>query len=223
MAHDLNRQALQTYWANLPQFQDLKIKAKVTFDEEGKGTTVSAKILMRKDSVLWASFGFMGLFEGARLMITEDSFHLLDHMSKAYTRRSIEQLATETGLDLSLSELQHMLIGKPAYLPELYSLISTDSVMVIRGERDALINTVGINEHMETYRSAFRSNLRTETGDFMYSDYKEVDSMRLPTFVQSELKLNGHLMKVEFDYTSISTDAIRQFAFNIPKSYERIE
>ena len=82
---------------------------------------------------------------------------------------------------------------------------------------------MGINDHLHTYRSAFRSSTRPETGDFRYDDYTEFDGLVIPTSIKAEIKLKEGLSTLEMHYTDVDTATITSFAFNIPSSYQRIK
>lgn len=78
-------------------------------DSRGKSSAI-AFIRLYKDSLIWISFRKAGL-EGARLLITRDSVHLLDRTEKVYYPLSLGYFAGAYQLPLDFRGIQDMLCG----------------------------------------------------------------------------------------------------------------
>ena len=88
--------------------------AKVDVDYRGgddKHYDVNANLRMHKDSLIWISVNAVFGIEAMRLLINKDSVFLLDKLNKTYLTRSIDYLQEVSGLPLTLSSLQDMLLS----------------------------------------------------------------------------------------------------------------
>jgi hypothetical protein len=78
-------------------------------DQNGRSSAV-AFVRMHRDSLIWLSFRKAGI-EGARLLISRDSLHILDRNEKAYYPLSFAYLDSLFQLGMGLEALQDFFAG----------------------------------------------------------------------------------------------------------------
>jgi hypothetical protein len=82
-------------------------------DQNGRSSAV-AFVRMHRDSLIWLSFRKAGI-EGARLLISRDSLHILDRNEKAYYPLSFAYMDSLFHLELGLEALQDFFAGAPLH------------------------------------------------------------------------------------------------------------
>lgn len=218
---ELSSAMIESYWANQLNYKYLTLKSKVTFIDNGNTTNAAGTFRMKKDSILWASFGLLG-FEGARVLITQDSFKLINRMNNTYMARSADYLRNIVGFDVKLGELQDIMVGNAPFSPELYRLITTDSIQELQAQKGLILNTVGMNTKLQSVLSNFSSTVHIQSADFTYDEYKKFDSLMVPTVVKALLFLGDRSSNLELNYLSVSSEPIESFPFSVPSNFKRI-
>ena len=80
------------------------------FDQE-----VNGQIRWIRDSVFWMNFSLLGI-EGARLLITKDSLHLIDRINKLYFTESLSKMALKYNIPFTFESVEAFLLGYPMIL-----------------------------------------------------------------------------------------------------------
>lgn len=183
---------------------------------------VNATIRMKKDEYIWASVKKLGL-ELARIMITPDSFYMIDRFNSQYAAESIDYIAANLGLPLDLSDLQQFIAAN--------HLIS-DHVIKRR-------NQAGNNYEIETSGSkynvtytlnnefytifarvfdAFGRNIESSFSNFRKHENRDLPYRRSYSYND---RISGNY-KVNMSLRSIIIDREHKVKFEIPARYERI-
>ena len=218
---ELNSAMIESYWANQVNFKYLTIKSKIAFTDNGNTTNASGTFRMKKDSILWASFGLLG-FEGVRVLITQDSFKMINRLNSTYMARSADYLRNIVGFDVKLGELQDIMVGNAPFSPELYRLITTDSIQELQAQKGAILNTVGMNTKLQSILSKFSSTVHVQSADFTYDEYKKFDTLTLPSIVKAMLFLGDRNSSLELNYQSVSNEPIESFPLSVPSNFKSI-
>jgi len=92
------------------QFQTFSARADLDIEDASGKSSASAVLRMHRDSLIWVSLRKAGL-EGARLLITRDSLHILDRTGKTYYPLAFAGLRAQYGVDLSFASLQDLIAG----------------------------------------------------------------------------------------------------------------
>lgn len=94
--------------------------AKVAIDVEGNGKNydnLSGQVRMRRDSLVWLSVTATMGVEALRAKISTDSVWIINRIDKTYLTESIDTLATQLGLPLSLTWVQTLLLDNGEGFP----------------------------------------------------------------------------------------------------------
>lgn len=217
----ISNQMIEEYWANQLNYTFLNMKAKISFTDRGATTNVTGNFMMIKDSILWGSFSVFG-FEGARVLITQDSFKMLNRLNSTYMSRDVNYLKSYLGFDVQLGELQDIMTGNAPYDPMYYRLIKTDSLEELQAQSGAILNTIGMNQKLQTILSKFSSTQHIQTADFTYGEYQQYTEVTLPSVILGSVFLGDRTADLNVKYQSANRDIKTSFPFAIPSSFKRI-
>lgn len=217
----ISNQMIEGYWANQLNYTFMNMKAKISFTDKGATTNVTANFMMIKDSILWGSFSVFG-FEGARVLITKDSFKMLNRLNNTYMVRDLDYLKSYLGFDVKLGELQDIMIGNAPYDPMYYRLIKTDSIEELQAQSGSILNTIGMNSSLQTILSKFSSTKHIQTADFSYGSYKQFTEVTLPSTIIGKIFLGDRNADLDVDYQSANRDIKSSYPFAVPKNYKTI-
>jgi uncharacterized UPF0146 family protein len=192
-------------------------------DTEGKKFNVNAHLRMYKDSVIWVTITAILGIEGLRAYITKDSVKILNKQDKIYTARSVSYLQDVSGLPLTLSSLQELLIGNPLFLNNFTSFSTTDNTISFQGAGDFFkhLLTFGTADHLiQSSKLDDIDEARNRTCYLTYSDYENRKGVNFPAkrsiHVAEKKKLDINLNFKQYDFNETLS-----FPFSIPKSYTR--
>lgn len=211
---------------DLKSVNRLNAQAKVMLEGSGQSVSANANIIWVRDSVLWLNVKKFGL-EAARIMITRDSFFMLNRLEKTWSANSIESLQQQYNLPDGFGLLQQFILAS-AWL---------DSSIDLKADiKDDLHRLSGTNGRVAAdYRLAEGSFLLQSQTFFQPKDARNV------SFSFENYKKTGiagqfpylrrvHAFSPETDHVSIEMELFnvelntpKNYRFEIPQSYEKID
>lgn len=224
MPADLN--SVQAYsealQKNAIQYQWLRIKAGLTYEDSDNSYSASAQLKLQKDRLIWGSVTM--LIELVRAQINQDSATFLNRTAKEYSSvpvKDLQQMLAIEGLDLSA--LQRLLIAQPPFG------INKESKLVSKAEEAYTIDYISVSfkerisiapaaTHLTSYR--YERN-QSEYLEVNYSDFTEIDGRTLPKKIDMHIAQAAKKIRIILDvsdYTFLDTD---EAPFSIPSSYKR--
>jgi len=213
---------LESKYKNLKSFY---AKASVDIDMPELNQDVSSQIRWIRDSVVWMNFTILGI-EGARLLVTKDSFFMVDRINKRFMAENLAHMAVKYNLPISFKTMQNFLLGNPVFLSnsdiqlekanQLNHFIQEDKVW--KGDYYTDEATSQLN----------KLNLKQKTGDASmsqnlqkYKALKNGSSFSFDRLIEFYSKASGKAsIKIEIKDLGINTP--KEIKFSIPSSYERM-
>ena len=193
-------------------------------DENGKKYNVNANIRMYKDSVIWVSITAILGLEGLRAFITPDSVKLLDKQDKIYTVKSISFLQEVTGLPLTLSTLQDLLLGNPVFLDSnITSYSITGNGISLWSNGIFFKNQFTIDEVYKLVQSSKLEDSEkpnNRTCYLAYSNYEKKEERSFST-KRSISVVDKKRLGIKMDYKQYTFNEKLSFPFSVPKNYTR--
>ncbi|MBI1193886.1 MAG: DUF4292 domain-containing protein [Bacteroidetes bacterium] len=111
---DIPQVSAQELWQALDgsrlEFETFSTRADLDIEDTNGKSGASAMVRMYRDSLIWISLRKAGL-EGARILITRDSLHILDRTAKTYYPLGFAQLRQQYRIDLGFEALQDLISG----------------------------------------------------------------------------------------------------------------
>ena len=127
------------------QFEWLSAKARVSVNDAGDETDFTANIRMRKDSAIWISISPALGVEVARMLITQDSIHLIDRLKKDRYTKGYDFFKAFTSLPIDFYVVQDLLAGNPLFLKDHYDVAMHDSAIVLTSHQSITSDSLLIN------------------------------------------------------------------------------
>lgn len=215
---DLNTQIVDQYWENQFAFDDLELRGKASIAAQGKTYNVALHVKMKNDSIIWGRFSLLGV-EIVKVMITKDSFLLVNNLSNEYMKYDNNYLYSYLGFKTNLSQLQNVLLGNAVFDSGLYKL-NADNVQ-LRGNEGIATNTLKLNDEFRTLYSEITTPDTTQRADIQYDEYVMVNEKLMPKIVNIIVQNTTSPLDVVLNFQIINTSPITTFAFNIPNGYKR--
>jgi hypothetical protein len=200
--------------------------AKVDVDYRGgddKHYDVNANLRMYRDSLIWVSVNAVFGIEAMRMLITNDSVYLLDKLNKTYLIRSINYLQEVTGLPLTLSIVQDLLVGNPVFIDSnIVSYSNNSNTVSLLSIGTAFKNLVTINGNNNALLHSKLDDIdisRSRTADLSYDDYESKKNRlfsskrRITVAEKNKLDISLNFKQYEFN------DDVN-FPFSIPRNYK---
>jgi hypothetical protein len=200
--------------------------AKVDVDYRGgddKHYDLNANMRMYRDSLIWVSVNAVFGIEAMRMLITKDSVYLLDKLNKTYLIRRIDYLQEVTGLPLTLSIVQDLLVGNPVFIDSnIVSYSNNSNTVSLLSIGSAFKNLVTINGNNNVLLHSKLDDIdisRSRTADLSYDDYESKKNKlfsskrRITVAEKNKLDISLNFKQYEFN------DDIN-FPFSIPRNYK---
>ncbi len=172
-------------------------------------------------------------FPVASALVTNDSVTVVDRRAKCYQFASLELLSEQFGTELTLENLQDILLGIPTnfdkektyYQNEENSLsLCThglkDIEQVQLENSDEIITYYTLNESLtELERMTLVSFKDTTEINILYNEREVVDGFNSPKLVTVRISSPKQDVTVELNYTRIRANKSEEIQFVIPESY----
>lgn len=203
---------------NAFDFKHLTLKAKAVYSAPNQKQSFSMSIKMKKDTAIWVSISGFG-FEVMRVLIESDSVRLMNKLNKTYTVKGIEDLRSLVNFDVTLSQLQNLLVGNSPYIATDYSLYQGENKMLFK--KEAFIKS--LLELTESFRVSQNSLIQDGQSDSLIISYSEFQNLKkegcIPGLLNAEYAAAETSLSLQ--YNSVSTATIDRLPFNVPPSYKR--
>lgn len=172
-------------------------------------------------------------FPVASALVTNDSVTVVDRRAKCYQYSTLDLLSEQFGTELSLENLQDILLGIPTnfdkektyYQNEENGLtLCTHGLKDIEQARlensDDIITYYTLNESLtELERMTLVSFKDTTEINLVYNEREVVDGFNSPKLVTVRITTPRQDATVELNYTKIRANQSEQIQFVIPDSY----
>ena len=208
------------------------LEAKIGVNLKGNDSFgLKGQLRMKKDSVIWISLSLKLGIEVGRVMITQDSIKYINRSNKTYLAESIDTFKKNFPIDLSIQNLQDLLIGNDNNLRN-----ADRSRVVIDNDRYNLELTSKENNFAknvfvtpQTFKiSEYHiKDSNNELGiKIQYDEFDNVDGKLIPSKIIFEdyktTRLQDYKFNVEINYSDIKKVEKLDFPFNISSKFEQI-
>ncbi|NCX95156.1 MAG: DUF4292 domain-containing protein [Chitinophagia bacterium] len=210
-----------TLLASIP-YTSLSAKAKIHFEIPNESQDLTAVVkLITHQKLLINIYAFSAVVQAAKLYITPDSLVLIDYLHKEVHRVPTASIDKILPVKISFSALENALFGK---------LLSNDSLT----QMSTLANTLLLSLQNSTYLQHIALSAKDTTllrntieypGDttlhptFIYSDYIKIDSINLPTHIESRTRKASQTYYIDYYLKNIDINNVSEININIPAGY----
>jgi len=209
---------------NKIDFNTFNAKVRVAYNDKDGGDEATAFIRVQKDSVIWLSLrGPLGI-EGIRVLITPDSIKVMNLLKKYVQYRNIGFLQQLTGLPLSFSALQDIVVGNPVFIDSNINSYRYDSKhlqLLMTGKLFKHLATINSNDYKIVESKLDDINNINRTCDIEYNGYNNSTGIPFSTerkiSVTDESKLDINLNFKQYSFNKPVT-----FPFSVSENYKRL-
>lgn len=202
-------------------------KARLVFKDDKKEQDIKANIRIRKDSVIWMTFTFIGL-QGGKALINQDSVTIVRTVDKEYFVFTYPELSRRFNLEINYHTLQSAILG---------NLISprSDNDKISPGEPYNLLeqerNRILIRNYINpTTKKLEKVEMREQDTNnliqMQYADFQPVGDKIYPyhsvinVLYRTVSGLVNTTITLEYNKAEVGDKELK-FPFNIPRKYER--
>lgn len=213
----------QPFFNNGISFSTFKGKAKMTYSGGDMSQDFTANIRMAKDSIIWIHItAGMGLVNVARILITPDSFSLLNYLDKSGMKLHISEANQLLPAQVDFKTLQSFIIGEVLQTPYQRVVGTSDMgdtwVMDIQG-----LNTNQVVNYSKADSSINNLQMLSTNGGFagviQFGNYTIVSSRKFALNRDININSNNELHHLDMIFNNASFDEALDFPFTIPDSY----
>lgn len=201
-------------------------KAKMHYEGMGMKHDFTANIRMAKDSVIWVHVSAgMGLVNVARILITPDSFQLVNYLDKSVMLKDIKDINSVMPAPVDFSILQNLISGEVLIKKgEAKAANKIDEMLYLTMLYENLQQRAVFSEADKTLRVLSMMSLDDEhgmTGFMKYDGYTMVDGINFAASRVVNVGYDGKPNLLEMNFTSASFNQSQSYPFSIPDSYTK--
>lgn len=200
-------------------------KANIKLESSAMNVGGTAFIRLEKDRRLWVSVKKFG-FEAARVLITPDSFFVINRLSNEFTAEPLSYVEEKYNIPARFDLLQEIVLGNAVFLDRQLKLATKDDVHELKGTNGRYLSAYYVDAF--TYRlNSMRLKERAadrEVNIFM-DDYQDTDTgvtFAMKRALEMESPTTG-LAKVELEFSKVSFNEEVGMPFSVPGRFERGE
>ena len=205
---------------NKLDFHWYSAKAKVRMETDRINGGGRMNIRMVSDSIIWFNFKKVSI-EGARCLITPETFTILYRQEKKYENGRLSELLNQSTLNLSFEEMQSFIAGRVP-MPFEFDLKyqKTDNFHYLLGNNEKYRLVYWFNEELSCirYEMTDDQNRKLQVDIAKYDEDLGIYKNRKLTYFQNQIK-EGTL---ELDLANIEIDIPKKLPFSIPAHYTQL-
>ena len=213
----VNAETVDKYWSTQYESEYLEARGKAAITQDGSTTNVSMHLKMKRDSLIWGKFSLFGI--GATVLITPDSFFMVNSLSQEYMAYGNDYLNQYLGFKASVSQIQNILLGNAIFVQEKYTYSGSQSAFI--SQEGLVTNLLKINDEFRTMNSKLLGRDTTQSAIVAYDEYTLLDDQLLPKMVKIDVESGKNQLNVLLNYQNLNTNTISSFPFRIPSGYVR--
>lgn len=210
----------------MTNIRTLSARASIFAESNGQSVSANANLIWIRDSVLWVNVKKLGV-EAARALVTKDSVYLVNRLDKTYAVRGLESLQRQYSLPAGFPLLQDAVLASAWFFPDI-SLQSDikDDLHRLSGSNGLSAAEYRLEEGSFSLRSQLFLQQRDERSVRLdFDDYKKLPGMgAFPHLRRIEAySPETGAVSLQLELFDVEINAPKNYKFEIPKHYERIE
>lgn len=205
-------------------FKNINCKFNINFISEKKDITVSGSLRIAKDSIIWASITPALGIEVARIIITKDSFKLINRLSSDFISESINNIDNLINSKIDFQQIQALLIGNIIFsIDKKYTLTTDNNNYKLKNNNKNSNSDYTLTIDSQNFRivkSEFVDKTKKNKLNTTYSDFRKINELYIPYNQKFQLETDKNI-EANIEFTSITIKDSLDFPFNIPKKYKK--
>jgi hypothetical protein len=225
---DLKDSILQSFiplFNNQLAFSTFSGKAKMHYEGKEQKHEFTSHFRIKRDSAIWVSVTALGgIVQVARLLVTPDSFKMINYLEKEVTIMSLAEAQNVLPAPADYSILQNLVIGN-VLKAEGKPTDATDAgqLILLQVETPDLIQRITYNKEDSSIKTIqMRSPaLNGPDGVIQLDDYANVDGRKFSMNRAVNVINSGDHYYLDMNFANVSFDAPVELPFSIPKNFKK--
>nr|MBS0037198.1 DUF4292 domain-containing protein [Saprospiraceae bacterium] len=200
---------------------DSRAKMEVGFD--GQSYSFRSQIRSIVDSAIWIRATILG-FEVGRVLITPDTFQLIDRVNREYVKMSLNEVGSRYGLEMNFSQLQQMLLGSPSFddiVVRDLKIGNPQATIFGFFKTFQVIYQINENRLVDKYSLIDPSGRLLEANNNNYMEVDEVGFFAFERTIRGVDESDEFILYCEFLELEVNSNP--PLPFSIPNRYDRVE
>lgn len=215
-------QDLTPLWKKRLHYTTFSGKAKVHFEGPDMKQEFTAHFRIGKDSVIWIAItGLGGMVPVARILITPDSFMMINQLQKEYTLLPLGEAAKILPARVDFYSIQHLITGEPLRDGTIKDASGFGGGWYLEVEDSAYVQRITYNKADSSMRSA-QLKTRSAAGPQAiteYGAYMTIDNRTISTGRVINIQNGNDVYTIDMNFMKIEFDQPNEYPFSIPKNY----
>jgi len=214
---------LSPLWKNRLTYNTFSGKAKVHFDGPDTKQEFTAHFRIRRDSVIWIAItGLGGMVPVARILITKDSFMMVNQLQKEVTLLPLAEAAKILPAKVDFSSMQSLVTGEPVRDGVITdAAVGFGGTWVIEVADSNYIQRISYNKSDSTMLTAQLRTIVPAGPKAMteYGGYMTIDNRRISTGRVINVQNGSDSYTIDMNFMKIDFDQQLDYPFSIPDNY----
>ncbi|MEM9547856.1 MAG: DUF4292 domain-containing protein [Bacteroidota bacterium] len=219
-----NTELFQALEAHNIAFDWYACETGIRIDTPDEGVSGKAYVRMKRDSIIWSVVKKYSM-EGARTLITPNTYATVNRMDHTYQKGSTSKALSKLGISLNFLDLQEAIFGNIILLDTTAVEIQKEGIQyLIKGVDQDLQLKYWVNAYTLELDRALMIDYLGRTLEVAYKDYRTLDSgKKVPFYRYYNVPYDDRgdaeiVMKVK----KIEIDLPKKTRFSIPPNYEKV-
>jgi len=204
-------------------YKTCSARARLSLDDGKAVQDFQAGIRMKKDTLVWMSVSGPMNVEGARILITPDTFQLLNKVTSEYAGHHFNYLTNWLLFPVSFPMLQQIIAGEKLDIREKASTaVYQDSAFLIYCENDHLLEKIWVNSGNYTIsKILLKDKLLSQQMSITFDSYNLLDGKPFSYHRDIEVNRDGATLKLTIDFTKVRLNEDLTYPFEVSGKYKR--
>jgi hypothetical protein len=209
-------------WTKRKDYRTFSAKTKVSFQGPDNSADFSANIRMTRDSILWIHVTALGgLYPVARMLVTADSFFLINHIEKEAYMLPLAEAGKVLPVPVTLRQMQNMIVGDPIANGKMVNAEVKENAWALEGQDDTWNQQLTINA---ADSALLNNNINTlKPGGpqvFMtYTTFSRIAEKMIAANRTIRIMNGLNNYTLEMLVTNAEFEKAMEYPFSIPKNY----
>ncbi len=214
--------AVTPLWKARMQYRTFTGKAKVDLEGPNGSVGFSANFRIAKDSLVWVHVSALGgLYPVARILVTRDSFFMLNYDQKVATVLPVSDAAKVLPVAVRFAQLQGLFTGEPLADGNISGVEDRDSLWALEVQDASFVQHVTFRkaDSALVYTHLQMQQPNSPTAMLNYSNHELVDGRRVSKYRTVRVQKDASSYLVDMDLVNLEFNKQLEFPFSIPKNF----
>lgn len=204
--------------------QTLQAKLETIYDDGDKQQSITIKLRLEKDKVIWMSGTFLGV-PVAKILITPHRIQYYEKINKTYFDGDFSLFEKVFGVALSFEHIQNMLLGQAFFdVNQTRTQPSPNSAFVLVPEQQNPKFDIFYYLNPQHFKLEAQEAVMSDKNKFkvQYNAYQTIDNQLIPSNIIIYVLQNLEKTTITFDVKNVELNQKLTFPFDMPQGYDKL-